>query len=65
MDTHVMDTAINRMSQFVLYCSINELDVIYNALKWRVNNGSNNAEDMTAEKDLMRSIEAIHPGIKS
>lgn len=65
MDTYSMDTAINKMSQFVLYCTLNELDGMYQALKFRVENapGKENL-DLNRETDLIRSIEKLHPGIK-
>jgi hypothetical protein len=65
MDTYSMDTAINKMSQFVLFCRLNELGCIYKALKFRVENATTNDQcNLDCEIDLIRSIEALHPGIK-
>jgi len=61
-----MDTAINKMSQFVLYCTLNELGSMYQALKFRVENATTKEKlDLDCEIDLIRSIEELHPGIKS
>ena len=60
-----MDTAINKMSQFVLYCTLNELDGMYKALKFRVENAPAKENlDLNCEIELIRSIEELHPGIK-
>ncbi len=60
-----MDTAINKMSQFVLYCTLNELDGMYKALKFRVENApAKESLDLNCEIELIRSIEKLHPGIK-
>lgn len=53
------------MSQFVLYCTLTELDCMYKALKFRVENATENDKpDLTCETELIRSIEELHPGIK-
>lgn len=66
MDTYSMDTAINKMSQFVLYCTLNELGCLYSALRFRVENAATKDKpNVDCEIDLMRSIEKLHPGIKT
>jgi len=66
MDTYSMDTAINKMSQFVLYCTLNELGCLYEALRFRVENAATKDKpDVDCEIDLIRSIEELHPGIKT
>lgn len=66
MDTYSMDTAINKMSQFVLYCRLDELGCMYKALKFRVENASaKDRPSLDCEIDLIRSIEELHPGIKT
>lgn len=67
MDTYSMDTAINKMSQFVLYCTLNELGIMYKALRFRVENAAakENNPNLDCEIDLIRSIEELHPGIKT
>ena len=59
-----MDTAINKMSQFVLYCTLNELGCLYKALRFRVENADAKDKRLDCEIDLIRSIEKLHPGIK-
>jgi hypothetical protein len=66
MDTYSMDTAINKMSQFVLYCKLHELGSIYKALRFRVENATTKEKlDLDCEINLIRSIEELHPGINS
>lgn len=66
MDTYSMDTAINKMSQFVLYCRLNELGCMYEALRFRVENAAaKDKPNLDCAIDLIRSIEELHPGIKS
>lgn len=66
MDTYSMDTAINKMSQFVLYCTLNELDCLYKALRFRLENAAaKDKRNLECEVDLIRSIEELHPGIKT
>ena len=61
-----MDTAINKMSQFVLYCTLNELGIMYKALRFHVENAAEKDKpDLDCEIDLIRSIEELHPGIKT
>lgn len=60
-----MDTAINKMSQFVLYCTLDELKCLYKALKFRVENTPiEETVNLSVEKNLMNVIEELHPGIK-
>lgn len=63
METYSMDTAINKMSQFVLYCTLEELTIIYKSLKWRVENTPEYSVDFKCERDLILSIEKLHAGI--
>lgn len=66
MDTYSMDTAINKMSQFVLYCKLDELRCLYDALRFRLENSvEKDKHDLNCEVDLLRSIEELHPGIKT
>jgi hypothetical protein len=61
-----MDTAINKMSQFVLFCTLNELGSIYTALKFRIENATTKEKlDLDCEMNLIRTIEELHPGIQS
>lgn len=61
-----MDTAINKMSQFVLYCTLNELGCLYKALRFSAENAAPKEKpDLSCEIDLIRSIEELHPGIKT
>lgn len=60
-----MDTAINKMSQFVLYCTLDELKCLYTALKFRVENTPMGDQvNSNFETSLMTSIEQLHPAIK-